>query len=527
MYYKNAYMHSFTLMPELSYQFTKDTKLEVKAELVETNWPSYNGLPVDPRTGKMFDLSYDASQDENAPYNWRHDNDHRVWASFNSRLNDYVAVSIRGMRAFDRADRFESITAPWNEGSRTWATASVAPTTYTGGAIPRPTTNDDAHTSYHDLQTDFNFNYSGKWFNELFLLGGETRDQPGRTKTYSGNDSSSPWFPYAPGTPPVIVTSTVPSAYTATQSLFQRIYALETLKLFNDRLIMNFGANRVKVYGSNFNYLTGNPATFIPFTIYKNLVQWGAVVKVAPGVSLFTGYNQNFAANGVGTFNGATNVPLPPKLGEQHEVGIKTDFMNHAVTVNVAYFDVNQKNNTVPSFPLDPANPNILIPGVISRGFDGDVSWKVSRELYLIGSFANYAAKSVLGPAVDGKFIQPGTGTVAYASIPVDNTAQQTASIYTLYNFNEGALRNVSLGLGANFQSKRAVTDGPNQVFWGYLPKRTIIDSNISYKYNSHLKYVVTINNLLDKKYVYASRSENVQVPGTPFNFKFAVEYSL
>ena len=61
----------------------------------------------------MFDLPYDSTQDENAPYNWRHDNDHRVWAVFNSLLNDYMAVSIRGMRAFDRADRFESITAPW------------------------------------------------------------------------------------------------------------------------------------------------------------------------------------------------------------------------------------------------------------------------------------------------------------------------------------------------------------------------------------------------------------------------------
>src|SRR5581483_7356750 len=118
MYYKNAYMHSFTVMPALSYQFSKDTKLEVKGELVETNWPSYNGLPLDPRTGKMFDIPYDSTQDENAPYNWRHDNDHRVWAAFNSRLNDYVAFSIRGMRAFDRADRFESITAPWNEGAR-------------------------------------------------------------------------------------------------------------------------------------------------------------------------------------------------------------------------------------------------------------------------------------------------------------------------------------------------------------------------------------------------------------------------
>jgi outer membrane receptor for ferric coprogen and ferric-rhodotorulic acid len=527
-YYKNVYMHRFTLMPALSYQFTPNTKLELKAELVQTNWPSYNGLPVDPRTGKMFDLPYDTSQDENAPYNWRHDDVRRMWGSFNTRFNDYLALSVRGMNAYDRADRFESITAPWNEGSRTWASAAVAPGTYTGGAIPRSTTNDDAHTTYRDLQADLNFNYTAKYFSELFLLGAEDRDQPGRTETYSGNDASSAWFPYAPGTVPVIKTSTIPSAYTETQSLFQRIYALETLKLWDDKIILSYGADRAKVTGSSFNYLTGAASSFVPFALYKNLIQYGLVLKILPGISLFTGYNQNFAANGVGTFNGVKNVALPAKLGEQHEVGIKTDFLNHSVTANVSYFDINQKNNTVPSFPLDPANPNILIPGVISRGFDADLSWKVSRSLYLIASAANYSAKSILGPAVDGKFIQPGTGSVAVGSIPVNNTAEQTESIYALYDFGStGVYKGLSIGLGENFQSKRAVTDGPNQVFWGYVPGRTIVDSSINYRYNKHIRYTVTIDNLLNKKYIYSVRSENVQVPGTPFNIKFEITYSL
>jgi outer membrane receptor protein involved in Fe transport len=527
-YYKNVYMHRFTLMPALSYQFTPNTKLELKAELVQTNWPSYNGLPVDPRTGKMFDLPYDTSQDENAPYNWRHDDVRRMWGSFNTRFNDYLALSVRGMNAYDRADRFESITAPWNEGSRTWASAAVAPGTYTGGAIPRSTTNDDAHTTYRDLQADLNFNYSAKYFSELFLLGAEDRDQPGRTETYSGNDASSAWFPYAPGTVPVIKTSTIPSAYTETQSLFQRIYALETLKLWDDKIILSYGADRAKVTGSSFNYLTGAASSFVPFALYKNLIQYGLVVKILPGISLFTGYNQNFAANGVGTFNGVKNVALPAKLGEQHEVGIKTDFLNHSVTANISYFDINQKNNTVPSFPLDPANPNILIPGVISRGFDADFSWKVSKNLYLIASAANYSAKSILGPAVDGKFIQPGTGSVAHGSIPVDNTAEQTESIYGLYDFgNSGVYKGLSIGLGENFQSKRAVTDGPDQVFWGYVPGRTLVDSSINYRYNKHIRYTVTIDNLLNKKYIYSVRSENVQVPGTPFNIKFEITYSL
>ena len=122
---KNSQTFDVATIRSVDTDFVADgpTKLEIKGELVQTNWPSYNGLSLDPRTGKMFDIPYDSSMDEDTPYNWRHDDVKRIWGSFNTRLNDYVAVSIRGMNAFDRADRFESIPAPWNEGARTWASA--------------------------------------------------------------------------------------------------------------------------------------------------------------------------------------------------------------------------------------------------------------------------------------------------------------------------------------------------------------------------------------------------------------------
>ncbi|HEY3757946.1 MAG TPA: TonB-dependent receptor plug domain-containing protein [Opitutaceae bacterium] len=539
-YQHNVYMHRFTVMPELTYIFNENTKLELKAEVVEANWPSYNGLPIDPRTLKMINVPYWTSQDEDAPYNWRHDDVHRLWGTFNSRLTNWLALSVRAMDAWDRADRVESIASPWNEGTRTWAApATVGPLTYGSAAnptfaMPRSVTADDAHVEYADLQTDLNFNYSNKYFSELLLVGAEDRDSPGRTETYSGHDSTSAFYPYPglnPNPTPTVVTSSVPSAYVETQSLLQRIYLMETAKFFDDRLILTWGADRAKSYGSNFNYLTGAQSSFIPYTIYKNLVQWGAVIKVLPGVSLFTGFNQNFAANGVGVYNGVANTPLPPKLGVQHEVGLKTDFLNHSVQIDVSYFDIKQLNNTVPSFPLDPANPNVLIPGVISRGFDGDISWKITRNFYLMGSFANYSAKSILGPAVNGAagstFLQPGTGQIAYGSIPVDNTAEHTESAYGLYHWTNGALKGLEIGLGINTQGKRAVTDGPNQVFFGYVPGRTLVDMSINYQFTKHIKYNVTIDNLLNEKYIYAVRSENIQIPGTPTNIRFEVEYTF
>jgi hypothetical protein len=229
-YYKATYMHRLTDLAALSYQFGPETKLTLKAQIGHADWPSYNGLPVDPRTGKMINLPYDSTQDFDRPYNWRTDNPHSWSADFNSRLSSFAAVSIRAMRAFNRSERLEAIAPTWQEGTATgtalingvstpvtflggkWffpttvgTSESVAPVnyyvangttfvtdswagtpTYTGGAIPRSTINaDDSHSAYNDVQADMNFNYTTKnGITGLLLVGFEHRNSPGYTITY-------------------------------------------------------------------------------------------------------------------------------------------------------------------------------------------------------------------------------------------------------------------------------------------------------------------------------------------------------
>ncbi|HEX3728699.1 MAG TPA: TonB-dependent receptor plug domain-containing protein, partial [Opitutaceae bacterium] len=386
-YYDNTYMRRLTSLFGLSYQITPDSKLTVKAQVTQANWPSYNGLPIDPRTHAMINLPYTATQDFNTPLDWRHDDVTRVWGEYTNRLNRFLALSVRGMRAFDRADRHESIAPTWSEGTTTgtalingvstpvtflggkWTTPatvgtseSVAPTnffvqngttfvtdswagtpTYAGGAIPRSTINaDDAHTTYNDVQGDLNFNYSNKYFTELLLVGAEHRDQPGETETWKTGVSASAWFPYAQNTPGSVVNNYInPSAYTQAVSLQNRGYALETFKVFDDRIIASYGVSRASNYSATWNRLT-NAYSGVPYHLNANLIQYGLVVKVLPGVSLFTGFNQNFAVNGTGTLNGVPNSVLPPKSGKQHEVGLKTDLVDHRLTFDVSYFDIQQ-----------------------------------------------------------------------------------------------------------------------------------------------------------------------------------------
>jgi len=139
-YYDHTYMHRFTVMPMFSYQFNPDTKIEIKAMLVETNFPSYNGLPIDPRTHQIFDVPATRSQSEDAPANWRHDAVNRVWMNFTSRLNEYVALRIAAMNAYDRADRLESLAATWNEARAPGSARSLPTTVPASSHAPRPPT---------------------------------------------------------------------------------------------------------------------------------------------------------------------------------------------------------------------------------------------------------------------------------------------------------------------------------------------------------------------------------------------------
>lgn len=460
-YYKAVYMHRLSDLLALSYDFSRDTKLTLKAQIGHADWPSYNGLPIDPRTRQMLDVPYDSTQDFDRPHNWRTDNPHSWSLDFNSRVNNYTAVSVRAMRAFNRTERLEAIAPTWSEGTQTgtatiggvartvtflggkWTTPATVGTsesltpvnfyvqngttfvtdswagtpTYTGGAIPRSTINaDDSHSAYNDVQADINFNYTGHGFTQLLLIGAEHRNSPGYTITWKSATpaapAASPWFPFGGEGPIVMSTNyTTPSAYQQTQSMQNRGYALATLKLFGDRLISNFGVSRASTMSGTYNALTG---AYTRYNLNANLVQWGFLFKATKNVSVFTGFNQNFALNGTGTVNGVPGSVLAPKSGKQHEAGLKTTWLDGRFTLNVSYFDIQQQNNTVPSFPFDPLNPNVLVPGVISRGFDGDWTFKASSHLYLMGSFANYSAKSVLGATFDGnqgsRFLQPGTG---------------------------------------------------------------------------------------------------------------------
>jgi iron complex outermembrane recepter protein len=254
-------------------------------------------------------------------------------------------------------------------------------------------------------------------------------------------------------------------------------------------------------------------------------VQYGLLVKPLPNISVFYGNSKNFAFNGFGTTPAGVGGLLPPSQGEQKEVGLKSTWLNNRLTFNVAYFDVLQFNNVVPAFPQTNPPSNVVVGGQTSRGFDGDFTFSVNKNLDLIGSFAHFKAHIDLA-APWNQIIHPGDGKV-HKTIPVNNVAEKTLALWSRYKFTEAPLKGLSISLGASYLSKRAINDNSgSQVFFGYLPARTIVDTSLNYETKS-FTYQVNVDNLLNKKYIYASRSNLVQVPGVPINVRFSITYKF
>jgi len=293
------------------------------------------------------------------------------------------------------------------------------------------------------------------------------------------------------------------------------------------------------------NSSTLPPAGKTPqFYVYQNVRSYGVVVHPIPSIAVF--YANTL---GIGTFTAPNNgVAQPVGLAYNQEVGVRWRGLDNRLNARVSYYQIAATNGTVPSFPNNPAAPNVVIGDTLSHGFDGNLSWEVNRNITLLATFADYKAHVDAQPA-NVNIVQPGlVGPAAYGvnagygtanaiaptpantlptAIPVDDDAEKTASVYARYAFTDGPLKGFDFAVGVDYESKRAITENNNQIFFGYIPGRTLVNLFADYNLGRHWIFSANIDNVLDHKYIWTARSVNVIEPGTPLNFKGTVTYNF
>ncbi len=187
-----------------------------------------------------------------------------------------------------------------------------------------------------------------------------------------------------------------------------------------------------------------------------------------------------------------------PRKATQYEVGAKVNLLNDRLSVTAALFQLEQTNIA----ESDPSNPDfsILVGDIRSRGFELDVTGKVTENFSLIAAYT-YLNSEITTSVIPG---QEGNRPI--------NTPRHTVGLYGKYQFTAGSLRGLSLGTGLVYVGER---EGDNENTFE-LPGYVRVDLGAAYKINN-LTFRLGIENLFDIRYASGSNNSANISQGSPF----------
>lgn len=179
---------------------------------------------------------------------------------------------------------------------------------------------------------------------------------------------------------------------------------------------------------------------------------------------------------------------LAPLSGKSIEAGLKGEFFDGQLNASIGVYEIRQDN-------LAEVDPGSRVPGTTtqayravkgatSKGFEGEISGRITPDWNLSASFSHYQAKD---------YLQQDVNTLA---------PRTTARLFTTWRL-PGSWYRMTLGGGINWQSQfYYIGDSPNgdqRITQGAFSTVSLM---ASYKFSDHLIGQLNIDNALDKKYI-------------------------
>src|SRR5262249_34536899 len=129
------------------------------------------------------------------------------------------------------------------------------------------------------------------------------------------------------------------------------------------------------------------------------------------------------------------NTPLPPVLGKDDEIGLKTDFLNGRISSSVAVYAMSLTNQAIPApkplVNIAGLNYSIPIGPTVSKGWDSALAFLVLPGLQVI-------ATGYSGTVHDQN------------NNPITGTYDNSWSLFARYDFDHASpLRGLGVGGGA------------------------------------------------------------------------------
>ena len=165
----------------------------------------------------------------------------------------------------------------------------------------------------------------------------------------------------------------------------------------------------------------------------------GVVYKPIKPISLYASYSQSFAPNTEDT--NSEGEPLEPEEGEGFEVGVKSEFLNGKLFTTLAYFNID-KENVASADPDDPF-ASVATGKQSSQGIELDVAGEITPGWNIIASYAY----------IDGEVSEDNNDEIVGNRL--NNSPDNSASLWTTYQLQQGNLEGLGFGLGFNFVGER------------------------------------------------------------------------
>ena len=200
--------------------------------------------------------------------------------------------------------------------------------------------------------------------------------------------------------------------------------------------------------------------------------------------------------------------PFDPLTSRIFEVGAKLDLFFKRLSIGASLYEITQNNILVNAF--DEVNPDRRrqIGQQRARGFEMDVYGNILPNLTVTAAFSYNLAK----------IMESEVAAEVGADMP--NAPRSQGNVWAKYTIDRGAFKGVGFALGANYATKRNMTN------MGIikLPSYVVVNSAVYYQVDK-FKLTGTFNNMFNERYWVAGENFTRLFPGTPNNYLISLGY--
>ncbi len=419
-------------------------------------------------------------------------------ATFNHHFNDAFSVRNTSRHYTYELDRYNTLPA-----------GTTDPVALTVGRTRSLVLRDE---SGWFNQTDFTYKNTLGGFKQEWLFGMELGQQKRRSESVSGGTDRVSLFNPGRVIPPAFTAANYAADSAIPNNTTQDILGL----YLQDQITLS----------QNWKALVG-----VRFDEFKQATRWdrklpalertdrsfspraGLVWQPADAQSYYLSYSRSFQPSAETFALAANNATNAPEVTRNVEVGGKLDFLNGALNVTAALFNLQRSNikNT------DPANPTrqINVGTQRTNGLELAASGRLPGQWDLSAGYAYLDGEMVASIASVSTLQLPVVAVSSLGKVPA-LTPRHSAFLWAMKGLGGG----FSLGGGFNYVGER-FTSLTNSVT---LPSYLTADLAGSYKVGRY-EWGVNLKNITDKSYIVSSHgsNDNLILPGPPRELQLAL----